>query len=185
MRAIPAILVAIIALMIAPQDAGAITFPGERLAHNATLNELVTLGEAYWHKRGVSPCAHPKVMLANDLYAASDGSPAYARTDGCTSWFLAGGGFSPLWDAQEHPRDVDAAAELCDETWHELGHSANLRFADNPADPVHSSDPDNIMYADGGPPPYGCVKWAQNRVRRYIRLHTHSRRHVKEIHNVR
>jgi hypothetical protein len=47
-----------------------------RVANNATLNELVTVGTRFWQARGVTPCATPTILLSDTLTAVgySDGA---------------------------------------------------------------------------------------------------------------
>lgn len=140
-------------LLILPTQAEA--FPGERLANNPTLNELVALGQDFWHARGVQPCGTPTVMLAEDFgIVGPNGETAAAIAIGCTIWFNSNERYSPIGYVQAHPLNRYASAELCATVIHELGHTAGLE---------HSSDPRSVMAAVGGDPPWACRVWARSR----------------------
>jgi hypothetical protein len=145
-RLIPIIGIILALAVTAPAQAG--TFPGERPANNATLNELVAIGETFWHERGVQPCPQDRleVLLADDL----DGAGGMAIPGGCRVWF-------PVVDVafvQSHPASGRASASaLCWVVVHELGHTAGLGHSES-----------GVMSADGqGSAPWACRVWARGR----------------------
>jgi hypothetical protein len=107
------------------------------------------------------------MLLAEDLGpAGSNGEPALGRTAGCVIWLASSSEHSLLGYVQAHPRDRQVAATFCRLVVHELAHTAGLTFSDNPADPAHSPDPNSVMAAGGGDPPWACRVWARDRATR-------------------
>jgi hypothetical protein len=165
-----AVVAGVLVLALAP--AASAQYPGERVANNPTLNELVAIGQNHWRTRvpPVTPCAHPTVMLADELTDSRDPAPplgwVFARADwnGCTMWFKA----DAVSYLQSHPLDEVAALTAGTLVAHELGHTAGLQFPDNPLDPYHSPNPRSLMYADVAntvplPTVRGLARWVHRR----------------------
>lgn len=162
------VLIAFVTFATGPPIASALEYPGERLANNATVNELVVLGENYWHARGVQPCATP-IMYFADALDDYHGENAVGKTTSppsCTIWLRVD---YFAW-AQDHPTDKAASWSVCVLVIHELGHTAGLE---------HSKDPLSPMYwkLSTIEVPWDCRVWARDRavVKRHVRKSSRAR----------
>jgi hypothetical protein len=85
-----------------------------RVANNAMLDELVTVGTRFWQARDVTPCATPTILLSDTLnnVGYSDGA--------CRIWIQT----RVVRDQQKRPGAW--GPYLCAVMTHELGHSGGL-----------------------------------------------------------
>lgn len=174
MRTLTLIVAVVVALAAATPARAEVTPPPDMAAAVVAAPSSVRAGALAaatqdWVDRGVRPCpADQLVILANPSYTYAD-----AAALGCRIWLYA----SALWMQHEsvaRPTNWSIAAGFCSLLEHELGHSAwsdltggytGLVFPDNPADPMHSPDPDSIMNAISATDSWGCTVWARARAR--------------------
>jgi hypothetical protein len=164
----------VVASLAGASSAQATTFTGERPA-DALVQGAVVVAQGFWTDRGVTPCAHPTVLVADDLTAA-DGIPAHGRAlvEDCTLWLLASD-VAEMHSQLRPGHGGDAPEAICTAVVHEMGHLAGLEHTET-----------GIMSAYMPPTPWACSKWAAAqrraataRVARVARIHrTHRGRCV-------
>lgn len=135
------------------------TYPGERPANSPLVNELVGLGQSYWHSRTIQPCPEPTMLVADDLEDEDGGFPAgLTQVGGCRVLLDAG----TVKGAESHPLSAYTGTMLCTVVVHELGHTAGL---------LDSPIGDSQIHRDvmAGDPPSECEAWATARTHRTAR----------------
>lgn len=147
---------AVLLLAFAPASAMAWTPPGDRPARNALVDQVVAIGQDFWHARNVNTCptANLDVRLASDLSDGKAWQAAYGRAqmDGCKMWLLT----SLVAKAQAGRPGNEAAGYLCRTIVIELGHTGGL---DDYANDGAMSP--TATYAQGTP--FACRRWMRER----------------------
>lgn len=122
------ILIALAALLVGcPASAsasasGETVFPGQQPTSDELVIESVSVGNDFWHARGVEPCADPAVMVADDLNGPDlpSGESAFERAAGCQIWLLR-------WIVRAaDQRTRLGLTNLCRVMVHAMGHTAGL-----------------------------------------------------------
>lgn len=165
-RTLCALLVALSVLTLtSPASAHPTSYPGERMANNPTVNELIKLSEDYWTARKVTPwvtidpdtrqivpCAEHVVRFADNLDDFPDEhAVGKARRPGCEVWILV----SYISWIQDHPTDKAAAWLACVDVLHEVGHTGGLEHSTDPRSPMYWTMTNEV--------PWDCRVWARAR----------------------
>ncbi len=120
---------------------GVWTYPGQRLAHNPSVDRWMSFSEAAWVSRGLRPCTNPTVYLADDL---GDGVAGRATSYACDMWILV----DVVRDAQQsNPVDhVVGQLALCVIMQHEDGHLAGLSHSTRGIMSGEGDSDDNLWF---------------------------------------
>jgi hypothetical protein len=128
----------LLALLAVPTAQARIAPPEQRLA------TYERIADAYWHHAPLNCPLRARIVPAASL---PSGTVAEATAGSCDMRVSAP--YFPARDRHPYSTNADSACYMVVHEWGHMVLGPNYFATTNPADPAHSADPSNVMYASG------------------------------------